>query len=297
IIAIDCPRCARIRSSGRLNISAPASSPGSHNRIDPLTSALAGNSRSIASDVADFPDPDSPTSPSVSPRPIANETPCTASWPENAIRRSLTSSRGFSAVCGDNAISARIADAHPAPLLAHSPPRAQGQRTARAHRPYSPVQLTAGKWRKNAGRVSWMVVGNKVQIGWSPLNRLLPLNYQKQRVAAVIPPQLKWALPMIMVRRRCQRNTSQLRNLIWRHSAAYVLKLVESRRHQNRAARQRELQHLPNLAPAPQDDHRMHDAEEFFRVDARSDQRHSQPFVRFRDGHACLQVPHSPSRI
>jgi hypothetical protein len=63
--------------------------------IDPPTRALPGNNRIIAKLVADFPDPDSPTNPSVSPGAIANEIPRTASAPPNEIRSPSTRSNGI----------------------------------------------------------------------------------------------------------------------------------------------------------------------------------------------------------
>jgi len=62
--------------------------------MEPLTAALSGISRIIAKLVADFPDPDSPTSPSVSPHPTSNEIPRTASLAPNAIRRPCTDNSG-----------------------------------------------------------------------------------------------------------------------------------------------------------------------------------------------------------
>src|SRR5258708_40066673 len=47
-------------------------------RISPFTTAAGGNSPMMASDVIDFPDPDSPTKPSTSPGATENEIPLTA---------------------------------------------------------------------------------------------------------------------------------------------------------------------------------------------------------------------------
>src|SRR5579875_2139056 len=56
--------------------------------------AVGGSSRSSASEVADLPEPDSPTRPTVSPGAMSNEMPWTASRPEKAMRRSRTASSG-----------------------------------------------------------------------------------------------------------------------------------------------------------------------------------------------------------
>src|SRR6266849_2523354 len=47
-------------------------------RISPFTTADGGSSPMMASDVIDFPDPDSPTKPSTSPGATENEIPLTA---------------------------------------------------------------------------------------------------------------------------------------------------------------------------------------------------------------------------
>ncbi len=70
------------------------------NRILPETLAWAGSSRIAASAVADLPEPDSPTTPSVWPAAISNDIPCTASRPPNPIDRSSTRRMGgLSAPC------------------------------------------------------------------------------------------------------------------------------------------------------------------------------------------------------
>src|SRR5262250_2757585 len=66
------PRILRIWSSCRASRSSPA-------KVTlPVTRACGGSSRRMASDVADFPDPDSPTSPSVPDSAMEKLTSCTA---------------------------------------------------------------------------------------------------------------------------------------------------------------------------------------------------------------------------
>jgi hypothetical protein len=64
------------------------------NQILPLTLASGGSSRSSASAVADLPEPDSPTRPSVSPASISNEMSWTASLPPKPIDRPSTRRMG-----------------------------------------------------------------------------------------------------------------------------------------------------------------------------------------------------------
>src|SRR5437879_5128789 len=68
------PRSARIFSSGSDN----RFSCDSPNLISPSALACGASNRIIASDVTDFPEPDSPTSPSTSPEPIEKLTSRTA---------------------------------------------------------------------------------------------------------------------------------------------------------------------------------------------------------------------------
>src|SRR5580698_7322471 len=71
--------------------------------------AVGGRSLSRARDVADLPEPDSPTRPTVSLGAMSKEIPWTASCPENAMRRSRTASSGAEAD-DSGAIQPRIAD-------------------------------------------------------------------------------------------------------------------------------------------------------------------------------------------
>jgi hypothetical protein len=84
------PRISRISSSGAVNSSRP------RKRMWPEgCEALGyGNSFRIDNALTDFPEPDSPTSATHSPRRIENETRSTASVLPNATERSRTSSRG-----------------------------------------------------------------------------------------------------------------------------------------------------------------------------------------------------------
>src|SRR5450830_607900 len=75
IIEIALPRSAQISSSGRVCRSRPS------NTILPDTRALSGNRRSSDSAVVDLPQPDSPTSASVSPASMPKLRFLTASWP------------------------------------------------------------------------------------------------------------------------------------------------------------------------------------------------------------------------
>ena len=75
--------------------------------------AVGGRSRSRAREVADLPEPDSPTRPTVSPGEMLKEMPWTASRPENAMRRSRAASSGAGETGVAEVIEARIADVRP----------------------------------------------------------------------------------------------------------------------------------------------------------------------------------------
>ena len=60
---------------------------------EPSTSAESGNSETVESAVSDLPDPDSPTSPSVSPGAISSETFLTASTVPSSVRKVIERSR------------------------------------------------------------------------------------------------------------------------------------------------------------------------------------------------------------
>src|SRR6478672_11138553 len=93
IIARSRPRRSRIWSSGSDNRSVPS------NWTEPvIVEPRLGSSRMIASEVTDFPQPDSPTSPTVCPGATEKLTPSTAvngatPFRLNCTVRSLTSSR------------------------------------------------------------------------------------------------------------------------------------------------------------------------------------------------------------
>ena len=85
---IAAPRRVRIWASGSVSRGWPS------NIMEPDTCAVGGSSRSSARDVADFPEPDSPTNPSVSPGSIAKETWSTTVRLPKAMVRSCTRSSG-----------------------------------------------------------------------------------------------------------------------------------------------------------------------------------------------------------
>ena len=92
-IAMSTQRCGRIEDSPPASTSTPSSS------TRPAALALGGRSPMIASAVVVLPQPDSPTSPSRSPRSSVKPTPCTAwssppSWRSNHTCRSSTCSSG-----------------------------------------------------------------------------------------------------------------------------------------------------------------------------------------------------------
>ena len=89
IMEIAAPRRVRIWSSGSDSSDWPS------NSMEPETCAVGGRSRSSARDVADFPEPDSPTNPSVSPGWMAKETPSTTVRVPKAMVRSCTRSNGW----------------------------------------------------------------------------------------------------------------------------------------------------------------------------------------------------------
>src|SRR5882762_5840090 len=91
MIEISLPRMLRISCSDRLSSSRPLK------RIFPdgCDAVGYGNSLSTDSALTDFPEPDSPTSATHSPRLIENEIRSTASVAPNATERSRTSSSGW----------------------------------------------------------------------------------------------------------------------------------------------------------------------------------------------------------
>ena len=99
IMAMERPRCLRMDSSGNDISDWPAKI------MFPVTCAVGGRRRRRASEVADLPEPDSPTSPSVSPGFIVNDTLCTTSRLPKAMQRSSIWSRGESMGCGDGSES------------------------------------------------------------------------------------------------------------------------------------------------------------------------------------------------
>jgi hypothetical protein len=56
------------------------------NSIFPVTRAFGGSSRSSASAIVDFPEPLSPTSPTLAPRGISSETSSTAETTPRSVR-------------------------------------------------------------------------------------------------------------------------------------------------------------------------------------------------------------------
>ncbi len=82
------PRISRISAGEAASRSLPS------NRMPPdATRALIGSSRITEKAVTDLPQPDSPTSASVSPGSIAKLASRTATWPGKAIDRLSTASR------------------------------------------------------------------------------------------------------------------------------------------------------------------------------------------------------------
>ena len=89
IMEMAAPRRVRICDSGSDSSCWPS------NMMEPVTRAVGGSNRSSASDVADFPEPDSPTRPSVSPGWIAKEMRSTTVRVPKAMVRSCTRSSGW----------------------------------------------------------------------------------------------------------------------------------------------------------------------------------------------------------
>ena len=94
IIAMLEPRRPRIALSGIVSRSQGGPSP-SANRISPETLACGGSSRMTASDVMDFPEPDSPTRPSTLPLAIENERSRTARNPAEGVATTAAGAAAF----------------------------------------------------------------------------------------------------------------------------------------------------------------------------------------------------------
>src|SRR4051812_1990583 len=90
------PRTCRVRSSSRLSRSCPLKT------ISPRARACGMSSRMMESAVTDFPEPDSPTSPSASPSAMSKATSRTAGVQPAALGkstfRSLTESNDIAAI-------------------------------------------------------------------------------------------------------------------------------------------------------------------------------------------------------
>src|SRR5438105_7830047 len=106
-MAIWLPRRSGISRSDSASRSVPL------NMIRPVMPAVGGSSRRSASEVADLPEPDSPTKPSVAPGAISNEILCTASRSPKRIDRSRSSSSGAAGLAGSELTSLMVSELTP----------------------------------------------------------------------------------------------------------------------------------------------------------------------------------------